>query len=116
MSDCIFCKIIEKKIPASIVTENDDVIVIKDIAPKAPIHYLVIPKIHVESINHLQETPEHNKAVSEMFAMIKKLASNLEDPKAFNLVSNNGAEAGQCVFHMHWHFLSGKNIAAGLQL
>ena len=110
MSECIFCKIINKQIPSKIIDENNHVIVIEDINPKTPIHYLVIPKIHVSNINDLQDTQEHNTAVREMFKMIKKLAANLPEPRAFNLVSNNGKQAGQLVFHMHWHFMSGKNI------
>ena len=110
MTDCLFCKIIDKQIPSNIIDENDHVLVIEDIKPKAPIHYLIIPKIHVINVNHLEDTDEHNTAVSSMFAMLRKLAKNLAEPQAFRLVANNGAEAGQCVFHMHWHFLAGKNI------
>jgi histidine triad (HIT) family protein len=110
MADCIFCKIIKKEVKSTIIDENDHVIVIKDIAPKAPIHYLVIPKIHVASINEIDGSEGHAIAVREMFKMIRKLAKNLPEPKAFTLVSNNGAQAGQCVFHMHWHFLSGSKL------
>jgi len=117
MSDCIFCKIIKKEIPSNIIDENEHVIVVEDIRPKAPIHYLVIPKIHIANINDIQDTEEHYTAVREMFKMVRKLAKNLDEPKAFNLVSNNGAQAGQCVFHMHWHFIAGKNIySSGLKL
>lgn len=84
--------------------------VIQDINPKAPVHYLVIPKLHIANINNLEDTQDHNLIIQEMFKMIKKLAKALPEPHAFNLISNNGAPAGQCVFHMHWHFLAGKNI------
>lgn len=115
MANCIFCKIIDKEISSTIIDENEHVIVIQDINPKAPIHYLIIPKIHVANINDL--TDEHNTVVLEMWKMIRKLASNLPEPKAFNLISNNGAAAGQCVFHMHWHFIAGKNLySSGLKL
>jgi histidine triad (HIT) family protein len=110
MANCIFCKIIAKEINSKIIDENDHVIVIEDIAPKAPIHYLVIPKIHVDNINEIDDSEEHSIAVREMFKMIRKLAKNLPEPKAFTLVSNNGAQAGQCVFHMHWHFLPGSRL------
>jgi len=113
MSDCIFCKIIKKEITSKIIDENDHVIVIEDIKPKAPIHYLIIPKIHVQNFFELEDSEKHHTAVKEMYKMVRKLAGNLPEPKAFNLVSNNGAQAGQCVFHMHWHFISGKNIYRG---
>jgi len=117
MSECIFCKIINKEISSKIIDENEHVIVIEDIRPKAPIHYLIIPKIHVSNISNLSDTPEHNNLIVEMFKMIRKLSKNFPEPKAFNLISNNGAQAGQCVFHMHWHILSGKNIySSGLKL
>jgi histidine triad (HIT) family protein len=117
MSECIFCKIINKEIPSKIIDENDHVIVIEDIKPKTPIHYLIIPKIHVANINELKDTPEHDTIVLEMFKMIRKIAHNLHEPPAFNLVSNNGKQAGQLVLHMHWHFMSGKNIySSGLKL
>lgn len=112
MSDCVFCKIIAKEIPSTIIDENDHVLVVKDINPKAPIHYLIIPKIHIININDLQETEEHYNVIREMFVMIKKLAKSLPEPQDFILVSNNGKTAGQCVFHMHWHLLAGKNICA----
>lgn len=117
MPECLFCKIINKEISSKIIDENEHVIVIEDIQPRAPIHYLIIPKIHVANINSMDETEEHYIAAREMFKMIKKLAKNLPEPKSFNLISNNGAEAGQSVFHMHWHFMSGKNIyTSGLKL
>ena len=117
MAECIFCKIIEKKIESKIIDENKHVIVIEDIHPKAPVHYLIIPKIHVKSINEMEDTEEHYSAVREMFKIIRKIAKNLPEPKAFTLVSNNGAASGQSVFHMHWHLLSGKNIySSGFKL
>jgi len=110
MSDCIFCKIINKEVSSEIIDENEHVIVIEDIRPKAPIHYLIIPKIHIQDINHLDDSQEHYESIKEMFKMVRKVAKNLPEPKAFNLISNNGVQAGQAVFHMHWHLISGKNI------
>jgi len=119
MDNCIFCKIIEKEIESTIIDENEHVIVIEDIRPKAPIHYLLIPKIHVVNFYdiNVNDKPEHNVAMREMFKMVKKIAHNLPEPKAFTLISNNGKESGQCVFHMHWHLLAGKNLYnTGLKL
>ena len=106
--DCIFCKIINKQIPSDIVYEDDDVLVIKDINPKAPIHYLIIPKEHIININYLKES--HAPIVWKMMKVVQKLASELKGAPSFNLVVNNGKEAGQLVSHMHWHFLAGKNL------
>ncbi len=102
-SSCIFCKIISRQIPSSVILENDSVIVIKDIYPKASIHYLVIPKKHIRDIVDLSE--DDSLLAWNMLSVIKKLAEDVPN-KAFNLVVNNGQQAGQMVFHLHWHFLA----------
>jgi histidine triad (HIT) family protein len=105
---CVFCAIIAKKIPATIVAENEKIIVIKDIAPKAPVHYLVIPKIHVESLVALDK--KQVAIIKDITRMVQELATHLSGSQAFRLVFNTGADAGQSVFHLHGHFLSGKKI------
>ncbi|MCF7799407.1 HIT domain-containing protein [Candidatus Babeliales bacterium] len=111
-SKCIFCKIIKKEIPAKIIKENEHVMVIEDIHPKAPVHYLVLPKKHVININYLQESDFN--LVTEMVKIVQEITKNIQDSTGkqvdFNLISNNGEGAGQSVFHMHWHFISGKNL------
>ena len=109
MSDasCIFCKIISREIKSEIIKENDQVIVVKDINPQAPVHYLVIPKKHF--IN-LLEFDDDKELASSVMAMARDLGKSLKKPQAFNFISNNGSEVGQSVFHMHWHFLSGSHI------
>ena len=109
VSSCIFCKIIAKQIPSTIITENDQVIVIKDIYPKAPIHYLIIPKKHIVDIAAF-EAGDADLAAS-MLMMAKELTIMLDGSKAFKLLVNNGADAGQMVFHSHMHFLAGKKMA-----
>ncbi|MCK5632497.1 HIT domain-containing protein [bacterium] len=104
--DCLFCKIISGDISATVVDQNDDILVIKDIHPKAPIHYLIIPKIHIKNIQDLQE--ENSRYIAKMMLMAKKLSQKLSGDQSFRLIMNNGAQAGQSVFHMHCHFLSGK--------
>ncbi len=106
-SSCIFCKIIAQEIPATIIAHNDDVIVIKDIAPKAPVHYLIIPKIHVPDIRSL---PTDGTVAASIFQITQELAQHLSGSQAFRLVANTGADAGQSVFHAHFHFLSGKRM------
>ena len=110
-NNCIFCRIIQHEIPASIVKENEHILVIRDIHPKAPTHFLIIPKKHVDNMACIGKEDEF--IALEMFKMVKEFAKDLGENPAFNLISNNGAKAGQSVFHMHWHFLSGKDIFQG---
>ncbi len=107
--DCIFCKIINKEIPAKIIAENDNVIVIQDIAPKTPIHYLIIPKKHIQDIAHLKL--EDKALGGDLLLMAKQISD--ADPKAknFRLISNNGKGVGQTVFHIHLHFCAGKELS-----
>jgi len=106
--NCIFCKIINKQIPSKIVAENDDIIVIQDIAPKAPVHFLIIPKIHIADVQSLDNG--QSDLAGKMILMAKQLSTQLSSSKAFRLMINNGADAGQVVFHLHMHFLSGKRM------
>jgi histidine triad (HIT) family protein len=108
-NNCIFCKIIARQISSEIIAENDDVIVIKDIAPKAPIHYLIIPKKHIVDIQSMQQSD--TVIGSAVFAMAQQLSQMLPAPHAFRLLCSNGFDAGQRVFHLHVHFLAGKQMA-----
>jgi histidine triad (HIT) family protein len=105
MNPCLFCSIIDKKIPSTIIAENENVIVIKDIAPKAPVHYLVIPKMHVASMKDIPI--DSIDIIKQMALMVQELA---HDHPQFNLVCNTGADAGQMIMHLHWHFLAGINF------
>jgi len=107
-NDCIFCKIIAGDIPAEIITQNNDVIVIKDIAPKAPTHYLIIPKKHIKDIASL--TADDDKIAASMVAMAQHIAGDLNDGQDFRLIMNNGKSVGQSVFHLHCHYLAGKKM------
>jgi len=108
-AECIFCKIIDKTIPATIVAENDGVIVIQDRAPKAPVHYLIIPKKHTQNIASM--TADELPLAQEMFAMAQQLSKALPGNGDFRFIINNGSGVGQSVFHLHGHFLAGKKMA-----
>lgn len=111
-SECLFCKIAAKKIPAEILFEDDQVLAFKDIRPQAPAHVLVIPKIHIPRFADLK--PEHSKAVMAIHQAAVKLAEQMgltEENKGFRVVVNNGPAAGQEVYHLHYHLLGGRNFA-----
>jgi len=103
MSDSIFTQIINKEIPANIIFEDDKSIIIEDISPQAPIHYLAIPKKEIKGISDLTETDL--EIISHLLMTIKREMDNLKI-KDYRLVINNGSEAGQTVFHLHIHILA----------
>ena len=107
--ECVFCKIIAGDIPAQVVAENAEVIVIKDINPRTPLHYLIIPKKHVADIGCL--TPDDRQLAGSLLMMAQELSQQDPNAREFRLVSNNGATVGQVVFHIHLHFLAGKVLS-----
>jgi len=102
--DCIFCKIVNKEIPAKILLENDDLIVIQDIKPSAPIHHLIIPKEHIESLAHLEE--KDREIIGKIFLVAKDDAIKA-GLKGYKTVFNVGREGGQIIDHLHLHLLGG---------
>lgn len=110
--DCVFCKIAGREIPADIVREYDDVVVFKDINPKAPIHLLAVPKRHLESINDLKE--EDEQLIGRLILNARKAAREEGfDDKGYKLVFNVGRGGGQIVDHIHLHILSGDKVKIG---
>ncbi len=112
MSDpaCIFCKIIERTIPSKIVYEDDSVVAFEDVNPQAPVHILVVPKKHIAEIHGIAESDR--ELVGHLFWVAKKIADDKElDKKGYRMVINNGAGAGQTVFHIHLHILSGRRFS-----
>lgn len=104
--DCLFCKIAHGEVSSETVFEDSDVKVFKDIYPKAPVHLLIIPKIHIQSIAHLEA--DHNDIIAKLVYAAKRMASAL-GLKGYKLVFNVGREGGQSVDHLHVHLLGGWN-------
>ena len=109
MTDCLFCKIVNKEIPAEIIYEDNQFVAFKDIEPKAPVHLLVVPKKHILSVNHL--TPEDNTLVGELFLVAQKMARTEKVAETgYRLIFNIGKDAGQTVDHLHLHLLGGEKL------
>lgn len=106
--DCIFCKIANKEIAGDLIYEDDDVIVLKDINPVAPVHFLAIPKKHYSSILEI-ETIE-DKLMAQIFKVICKIAKEMKIDGGFRVVTNTGGDAGQSVEHLHFHILGGRKF------
>ena len=109
MSDCLFCKIAAREIPSSVVYEDATVMAFRDIFPQAPVHLLIIPKAHCGGLS--DQTPEIAAATARIPQLAAKLAADhgLQD-SGWRLVSNCGPDAGQVVFHLHFHLLGGRPL------
>jgi histidine triad (HIT) family protein len=110
MPGCLFCNIVAGKIPADIVYDNEHVLAFKDIHPAAPVHALVIPKTHLTGIH--DATPEHATTLGQVLLAARDVAEKLGLAEGgYRLVVNQGADAGQSVFHLHCHVLGGRPMA-----
>ncbi len=109
MSECLFCKIRDGEIPASVVYENDDVLAFRDVNPQAPVHVLIVPKKHIATANDIQ--PADVAIVGKLFLAAQAVAKQLEIAEAgYRLVMNCNESAGQTVFHIHLHLLGGRRM------
>lgn len=106
--DCLFCKMVTKEIPADIVYEDADILVFKDLYPKAEVHLLMIPKQHCASLSTL--TPDEDAVVAKMMRKLPELAEELGLHDGFRTIINTGSGGGQVIFHLHIHLLGGKNL------
>ena len=106
---CIFCDIANKKSPAKILYEDDEILAFPDINPSAPVHILIIPKKHIKSANELEA--ENQVLLGKMILTAKKLAKeNKIDQSGYRLVINTGKDGGQIIEHLHLHLLGGKKL------
>ena len=105
MTNCLFCKIIKKEIPSSVVFETDEIIAFKDINPKAKTHLLIVPKKHIDTIKDLKEDEADEILVGKMVLAARDIAKSM-NLAGYRLAFNVGKEGGQVIFHIHLHLLS----------
>lgn len=106
MENCIFCKIGRKEIPSTVVYEDDFLLAFKDLNPVAPVHVLIIPKIHLDSLDAMK--PEHEAMVGHLMNTVKTIAKDCGIGGGYRLVSNCGDDGGQTVGHLHFHLVGGR--------
>lgn len=110
MADCLFCKIVQKTIPAKIVYEDERTLAFDDINPQAPIHSLIIPKKHVVAVQDCKD--QDSELLAQLLIACTKVAKlkGLSD-SGYRIVTNTGRDAGQTVFHLHLHVLGGRHMS-----
>lgn len=108
MSDCLFCKILDGEIPSDKIYEDEMMLVFKDIDPKAEVHLLAIPRVHISSLNEV--TDEHDEIMSHMLKQLPRLAKEQGLDNGFRTIINTGQGGGQVVYHLHIHLLGGNSL------
>ncbi len=109
MNECVFCNIANKSLSSEILFENDRVLVIRDILPKAPVHLLILPKEHIVSISHLKD--EQAPLLGEMIVIARQMGEKFGvSETGYKLMFNVGRDGGQVIPHLHLHLLGGKNM------
>lgn len=110
MSDCLFCGIVDGKVKANFVYQDDSIVAFKDIAPKAPVHMLIIPRRHLVSVSDITEADR--ALIGQIFQVAARLAreQGIAD-SGYRVVVNSGADAGQSVYHLHYHLLGGRRMS-----
>jgi histidine triad (HIT) family protein len=109
MDMCIFCKIIKGEMPGAIVYKDEDITAFHDIHPVAPVHLLLVPNKHIESVNEV--LPEDEPVLGRLFTVARKLAEEKGiDSDGYRLIVNTGRHSGQVVFHLHMHLIGGQRM------
>ncbi len=109
MSDCLFCGIVAGEVPAEVVYEDGQVVVFKDINPKARVHLLTVPRIHLASLEDLES--QHDELVGYMIRLQSRLAREQGLEQGFRTIINTGRGGGQVIFHLHIHLLGGPKLS-----
>lgn len=112
VENCIFCKIVRGEIPSRKVYEDEDLLAFHDINPVAQVHFMLIPKEHVESLEHVQEC--HQMVLGKMMVLVGRLAREQGSTEGFRTIVNTGRIGRQDVFHVHMHVLGGKDPLPGM--
>jgi histidine triad (HIT) family protein len=107
MENCIFCKIVQGKIPSDKVYEDADVFAFHDIHPAAPVHFMLIPKLHISSLDGVED--RHRNLLGDMMVLIPRLAKEQGCTDGFRTVINTGRVGGQEVYHLHIHVIGGRD-------
>lgn len=108
MSDCIFCKIINGELPSKKVYEDEEILAFHDISPQAPVHVIIIPKVHIASVDELPN--EEQAVVGKIFGVIKSIAQELNLKQGYRIVVNCGEDGQQTVPHLHFHLIGGRKM------
>ncbi len=109
MSECLFCKIVAREIPANIIYEDEQAVAFRDINPQAPVHVLVVPRAHIPSLAQVQ--PDHALLLGHLLRVCAQLARQEGiEAEGYRVVLNTNRAAGQSVFHLHFHLLGGRQM------
>jgi histidine triad (HIT) family protein len=108
-ADCLFCRIVAGDIPSETVFEDDQVVAFRDVSPRAPTHVLVVPRRHIPDAQSL--TDADAGLLAAMFGAIRRIATDAGLERGYRVVTNVGPEAGQSVFHLHFHLLGGRPMS-----
>lgn len=112
-ADCLFCRVVAGEIPATIVAEDARFVAFRDIAPKAPVHLLVVPRRHVSSLADAGALDEEERAAMSLFLARVAREAGLEG-SGYRVTTNHGPDARQSVFHLHWHILGGGGLSESM--
>lgn len=120
MDDCLFCKIIKNEIPSERVYEDDEILAFKDIKPVAPVHVLVVPKKHIDSLGYFKDKYEKEPVKDELelagriLAVCARIADSYHLDEGYRVVTNIGEHGGQTVSHLHFHVLGGNKLGTDM--
>ena len=106
---CVFCKIVNKELPAKVVYEDDLVMAFYDINPQAPVHILIVPKEHIPTVNDLEE--KHKELIGHIFLVARKIAQDMGFAEnGYRILINCNRDGGQEIYHIHYHLFAGKPL------
>jgi histidine triad (HIT) family protein len=106
--ECLFCKIVNREIPARILFEDDQTIAFFDLHPQAPLHLLIVPRRHIASLAHVEDTPENHALLGHLLGVVTQIAAAQKIMHGYRTVINTGVDGGQTVDHLHLHLLAGR--------